>query len=256
MVLDEPGTPLRAADCPIPFPGRRRAAPARARLRRLPHRPPRARRRGHDRAPARSSRATRSSAWSSAAAPGRARAAGTRVGVPWLGWTDGDLRVLPRAGARTSARARGSPASTSTAASPSCAVADERYCFPLPDELRRPRGRAAAVRRADRPPRAAHDRRRARASGLYGFGAAAHIVCPGRAATRAARVFAFTRAGDDGVPGVRAGARLRVGRRRAGPGPRAARRGDHLRAGRASSCPAALRARAAAAASSSARAST
>ena len=37
-----------------------------------------------------------------------------------------------RAGGRTSARGRGSPGATSTAAWPSTRVADARYCFPIP----------------------------------------------------------------------------------------------------------------------------
>ena len=40
---------------------------------------------------------------------------GARVGVPWLGWTDGDCRYC-LAGRRTCATAPGSPATTSTAA--------------------------------------------------------------------------------------------------------------------------------------------
>ena len=89
-------------------------------------------------------------------------------------------------------------------------VADERFCFELPDGYQRRAGRAAAVRRADRLPRAAARRRR-RTLGLYGFGSAAHIICQ-VAAPRAAgvRVHARRATGD---PGVRALARRRVGRR-------------------------------------------
>ena len=47
-------------------------------------------------------------------------------------------------------------------------VADERYCLPLPDELDRRAGGAAPVRRADRLPLAADDRRRAAGSGCTG----------------------------------------------------------------------------------------
>ena len=49
--------------------------------------------------------------------------------------------------------------------------------------------------------------------GLYGFGAAAHILVQ-VARAQGRRVFAFTRPGDDGRAGVRARARRRVGRRR------------------------------------------
>ena len=106
------------------------------------------------------------------------------------------------------------------------AVADERFCFPLPDGYRRRRGRAAALRRPDRLPRAAARRRRRAARALRLRRRRAHRQ-PGRARTRAA-VFAFTRRGDDGAAGVRARARRRVGRRRR-EAARAARRRDHLR---------------------------
>ena len=67
-------------------------------------------------------------------------------------------------------------------------------------------GGAAAVRRADRPPRAADDAATPRRLGLYGFGAAAHIVCQ-VARHEGRRVFAFTRAGDDARAALRARAR-------------------------------------------------
>ena len=50
--------------------------------------------------------------------------------------------------------------------------------------------------------------------GLYGFGAAAHIICQ-VAAHQGRRVFAFTRADDDGRAGLALVAGRRVGRRRA-----------------------------------------
>ena len=90
--------------------------------------------------------------------------------------------------------------------------------------------------------------------GLYGFGASAHIVCQ-VALHQGRRVFAFTRAGDDGLAGLRARARLRVGRRRAGPArPRSSTRRSSSPPS-ASSCPRRC-APSAAAASSCARAST
>ena len=98
-------------------------------------------------------------------------------------------------GARTSASAPRSPATPATAATPSYAVADERFCMPLPEGYPTA-GRAAAVRRADRLPRAADVRRRPSALGLYGFGASAHIVCQ-VAAHQGREVLRVTRAGDD-----------------------------------------------------------
>ena len=124
------------------------------------------------------------------------------------------------------------------------AVADARFCLPLPPgRPPGPPGRAAAVRRADRLPRAADGGRRERL-GLYGFGAAAHIDLPGGRARRArgVRVHAAGRRG-------RAGVRARAGRRR-GPARAderaagAARRRDRLRARRGRSSRRAARARA------------
>ena len=62
--------------------------------------------------------------------------------------------------------------------------------------VRRPAGCAAPLRRADRLPGAAARRRRASGSGLYGFGASAHIVSRSRG-TKAAACSRFTRPGDD-----------------------------------------------------------
>src|SRR5207342_3954169 len=74
------------------------------------------------------------------------------------------------------------------------AVADERFCFPLPDGY--PDLQAAPLLCAGligyRALRLAGDGTRL---GLYGFGAAAHIICQ-VAVAQGRRVFAFTR-GDD-----------------------------------------------------------
>ena len=61
---------------------------------------------------------------------------GDRVGVPWLGWTCGECALLPR-GAREPVRPGALhrlPASTAAIAE--YAVADARFCFPLPDGYR------------------------------------------------------------------------------------------------------------------------
>ena len=80
------------------------------------------------------------------------------------------------------------------------AVADERFCFPLPDGF--PDLQAAPLLCAGligyRALRLAGDAERL---GLYGFGAAAHIVCQ-VARHEGRRVFAFTRAGDDDGAGA------------------------------------------------------
>ena len=121
-------------------------------------------------------------------------AAGERVGVPWLGWTDGDCRFCRSGRENLCLRARftgyhldGGYAET--------AVADARYCFRLPDD--QPALQLAPLLCAGligyRSLRLAGDGERL---GLYGFGASAHIVAQ-VARHQGRRVFAFTRAGDD-----------------------------------------------------------
>ena len=203
----------------------RSRSPARARccqgrgLRRLPHRPARRRRRsaaspklpiipGHEIvghvAALRGRASSRFGPASASACPG----SGTPAAAAAIAGT----------GARTCATRRASPATRSTAALPSYAVADAAYCFPIPDGLRRRRGRAAAVRRPDRLALAAHGRRRRERLGIYGFGAAAHIVAQ-VARFEGRRVYAFTRPGDEAAQALRA----RAGRA-SGPAARTSRR--------------------------------
>jgi len=119
--------------------------------------------------------------------------AGDRVGVPWLGWTDGDCRYC-RSGRENlcdHARFTGYDRDGGYA---ELTVADERFCFPLPDGY--PDLQAAPLLCAGligyRALRLAGDGERL---GIYGFGAAAHIVCQ-VARHEGRRVFAFTRADD------------------------------------------------------------
>jgi len=121
-------------------------------------------------------------------------AEGDRVGVPWLGWTDGDCRYC-RSGRENlcdNARFTGYDRDGGFA---EVAVADERFCFPIPEGY--PDLQAAPLLCAGlighRALRMAGDAERI---GLYGFGAAAHIVCQ-VAVHEGRRVFAFTREGDD-----------------------------------------------------------
>jgi alcohol dehydrogenase, propanol-preferring len=118
---------------------------------------------------------------------------GERVGVPWLGWTDGDCRYC-RSGRENlcdHARFTGYDRDGGYA---ELTVADERFCFPLPDGY--PDLQAAPLLCAGligyRALRLAGDGERL---GIYGFGAAAHIVCQ-VARHEGRRVFAFTRADD------------------------------------------------------------
>src|SRR5581483_8264625 len=120
---------------------------------------------------------------------------GRRLGVPWLGRTDGDCRYC-RAGLENlcdRARFTGYDFDGGYAER---VVADERYCFPIPDgyadELAAPLLCAGLI--GYRALRLAGDGERL---GLYGFGASAHIVAQ-VARHQGRRVFAFTRPGDAG----------------------------------------------------------
>ena len=120
-------------------------------------------------------------------------AAGERVGVPWLGWTDGTCRFCRegRENLCDAARFTGYDLDGGYA---EYAVADERYCFPLPDSY--DDLHAAPLLCAGligyRTLRLAGDAQRI---GLYGFGAAAHLIAQ-VAVHQGRRVFAFTRPGD------------------------------------------------------------
>ncbi|HEY8706009.1 MAG TPA: zinc-dependent alcohol dehydrogenase family protein [Gaiellaceae bacterium] len=125
---------------------------------------------------------------------GAAFAPGTRVGVPWLGWTCGECRYC-RAGDENlcdEARFTGYHLDGGYAEE---AVADERFCFPIPESY--PDTQAAPLLCAGligyRSLLRAGDAERI---GLYGFGAAGHIVAQ-IARSQGRRVFAFTRSGDD-----------------------------------------------------------
>jgi propanol-preferring alcohol dehydrogenase len=118
----------------------------------------------------------------------------SRVGVPWLGWTDGTCEYC-RSGRENlcpNARFTGRDIDGGFA---EYTVADARFCFPIPesysDEQAAPLMCAGLI--GYRALRMCGDSRRV---GLYGFGDSAHIlaqVCrwQGR------RVYAFTRAGDE-----------------------------------------------------------
>jgi propanol-preferring alcohol dehydrogenase len=119
---------------------------------------------------------------------------GERVGVPWLGWTCGECRFC-RSGRENlcdAARFTGLHAHGGFA---ELAVADERFCLPLPEGFgdldAAPLLCAGLI--GHRALRLAGDAERL---GLYGFGASAHIVCQ-VARWQGRRVLAFVRAGDD-----------------------------------------------------------
>ena len=120
-------------------------------------------------------------------------ARGARVGVPWLGSTCGVCRycVSGRENLCDNARFTGYDVDGGFA---ELAVADERFCFPIPESY--PDTQAAPLLCAGligyRSLRLTGD---AHAIGLYGFGAAAHIVCQ-VAVAQGREVYAGTRAAD------------------------------------------------------------
>ncbi len=120
-------------------------------------------------------------------------AVGERVGVPWLGWTCGRCRfcVGGRENLCDNARFTGYTIDGGFAEE---TVADERFCFPIPEGY--PDLQAAPLLCAGligyRALGLAGDAERL---GLYGFGAAAHIICQ-VACWQGRRVFAFTRPDD------------------------------------------------------------
>jgi propanol-preferring alcohol dehydrogenase len=120
-------------------------------------------------------------------------AVGERVGVPWLAWTCGECRYCLSGRENLCDRARFTGYDIDGGYA-ELAVADERYCLPIPE--RYPDPKAAPLLCAGligyRALRLVGDAERI---GFYGFGASAHILCQ-VAAHQGRRVFAFTREGD------------------------------------------------------------
>src|SRR5215213_5549126 len=185
MLLDRPGSPLRVADVPEPAAGR-----GRLRLR------------VEACGVCRTDLHLRDGELEPGHLPlilghqivARVVGGGERVGVPWLGWTCGECVYCRSARENLCVRARFTGRDIDGGYA-EWTVADERFCFPLP-------GDADALQLAPllcgglighRALRLAGDGDRL---GLYGFGAAAHIICQVAVHERR-RVFAFTRAGDD-----------------------------------------------------------
>ncbi len=118
---------------------------------------------------------------------------GERVGVPWLGWTCGECRYCTSDRENLCDRARFTGYDLDGGYA-ELAVADERYCFPIPDGY--PDEQAAPLLCAGLIGfRALRLVGGAERIGFYGFGASAHILCQ-VAAHQGRRVFAFTREGD------------------------------------------------------------
>ena len=121
---------------------------------------------------------------------------GQRVGVPWLGWTCGACEHC-RAGRENLCEAARFTGYQIHGGYATHTIADARYCLPLPEA-----GDAAELapllcagligHRALTMAGRVEDARRL---GIYGFGAAAHIVCQ-VARWQGREIYAFTRRGD------------------------------------------------------------
>jgi propanol-preferring alcohol dehydrogenase len=194
MVLDEPGRPLAARELPDPEPGAGEVLvevhacgvcrtdlhirDGEVRGSRLPVVP------GHQIV-----------ATVLEAGEGAEHVPGSRVGIPWLGWTDGTCRFC-RSGRENlceHARFTGLDRDGGYATR---AVADARFALPLPEGFgdldAAPLLCAGLI--GHRALRMTGDAERL---GLFGFGASAHIVAQ-VALHQGRRVFAFTREGDTG----------------------------------------------------------
>jgi propanol-preferring alcohol dehydrogenase len=119
---------------------------------------------------------------------------GRRVGVPWLGWTDGTCEYC------TSGRENLCPQACFTGRDidggyAEWTVADERYCFELPEQLSDEQA-APLLCGGLIGYRALRFTGGAQRLGLYGFGSAAHMICQ-VAVHQGREVFAFTRPGDE-----------------------------------------------------------
>ena len=119
---------------------------------------------------------------------------GERVGVPWLGWTDGSCRFCLSGRENLCDRARFTGYQIDGGFAQQT-VADERYCLTLPETYAdlqvAPLLCAGLI--GYRSLRMTGEAERL---GLYGFGASAHIIAQ-VARWEGRRVFAFTRAGDE-----------------------------------------------------------
>ena len=118
---------------------------------------------------------------------------GDRVGIPWLGWTCGRCKFC-RSDRENLCRRAHFTGYTRDGGYAEFAVVDARFCFQLPKHLDNVAAAPLlcagligfrALRKCGDPKRL----------GLYGFGAAAHIIAQ-VAVFEGREVFAFTRAGD------------------------------------------------------------
>jgi alcohol dehydrogenase, propanol-preferring len=194
MILDVPGEPLRVAEVPVPEPGQGQlllrvhcCAVCRTDLHVVDGELP------HPRLPLIPGHQIVGTV-EKIGGQERSFAVGDRVGVPWLGWTDGECRycLSGRENLCENARFTGYQIDGGYA---EYAVADGRFCFPIPEGF--PDLQAAPLLCAGlighRSLRFTGDAERL---GLYGFGASAHIVAQ-VAAHEGRRIFAFTSPHDE-----------------------------------------------------------
>jgi len=121
-------------------------------------------------------------------------ALGQRIGVPWLGYTDGTCRYCLR-GQENLCDNPKLTGYTLDGGYAEYAVADQRYCFPLPESYNdieaAPLLCAGLIGYRTYRLAGEHVER----LGIYGFGAAGHIIAQ-VATYQGKRVYAFTRPGD------------------------------------------------------------
>ncbi|WP_370552347.1 MULTISPECIES: zinc-dependent alcohol dehydrogenase family protein [unclassified Conexibacter] len=222
MVLDSPDRPLRAAELPDPVPGAgdlllrvRACGVCRTDL----HLRDGELAAGHTPLVLGHQIVGEVLAAGSAVAGARGAQLGARVGVPWLGWTCGECRYCTSGRENLCARARFTGCDRDGGYA-ELTVADARFCFPLPERAAAPApdarggGADASATGASAAADALSDEQLApllcagligyralqmagdaERLGLYGFGAAAHLICQ-VAVHEGRRVFAFTREGD------------------------------------------------------------
>jgi alcohol dehydrogenase, propanol-preferring len=119
---------------------------------------------------------------------------GDRVGVPWLGWTCGECKYC-RSGQENLCDRAQFTGYTLDGGYAEYTVADQRFCFPIPDLYSDPEAApfmCAGLIGYRCLAKAGQGKR----LGIYGFGAAAHIVAQ-VARYQEREIYAFTRLGDD-----------------------------------------------------------
>jgi propanol-preferring alcohol dehydrogenase len=126
---------------------------------------------------------------------GRRADTGERVGIPWLGWTCGTCRQC-LAGRENLCERAEFTGYTRDGGYAERAVADERFCFPLPDAAGDDVHVAPLLCAGLIGYRALRMAGDAELLGLYGFGSSAHLIAQ-VARHQGRRVFAFIRPGDE-----------------------------------------------------------